>query len=320
MAGEPQVTDSQVDGANDAPDTDDIDKIWAELAALEKAEASGDEAGENPAATAKGDDAGEGDGQTGDAEGTQPPPNAVGVAAETQPKNLTEMTREELIAERAALQQQLALAQHSDASQRGRISALTKQLNEIRAGGKPPAEDRRAKLKQTREEFPELAPVIETLEEFQSETEARRQDEFREQVRRNTETVEQTHPGYSALISQNADLFQAYMARAPQAVRDAFEQNAVEIVDPANAIHVIGAFKGFLASQGKAVAPSGKPAPQGAPQPKSQDRRERQLAAAASTPPSRGSVSPGNPTGSGSEDGDWDYWRRVDEAKKQRRR
>lgn len=313
MAGPLNPAEPEIDGAETGPE-DEGEAAWAEFEALDAAEDAEGEPPEEGRVT-DGDEGDEGD--AGDADGIQSPPTEVVAAAgETQPKPVTEMTREELLAERQALQAQLAKVQHSDVSQRGRISALSRQLEELRAAAKPAGPTIDERLKQVREEYPEIAePILEVVNDIRRETDLQRQERQQKEAERREAEVKKVHPDFDTYVREHQAEFTAFFDRAPAAIRQAFVDNADGIADEGNAILALTTFKNFV----QATTPKqGQPAPKGATPQQPQGRRERQMAAAAAAPTARSTVSPNNPA-SGSPDDDWDYFERLDREKERRR-
>lgn len=216
------------------------------------------------------------------------------------------------------LQRKATNLEHDLTRHRGTVSTLHRKLAQLeqsapkqtqhqpqeqsrgqeRAGdGKAPP-DRQQRLKQLREEYPELAePLIDYISELEQkvadvsgigETVKQLQtvEQSREQayISQQEHTLSQTHPDWQPILQQNGATFQAWIEDQPKAIREAAMRNANQIVDAQAAADVIGRFKQHL---GVASSPS-QQADEANPKPKLNDKRQRQMNALATPPSGRG--------------------------------
>lgn len=156
--------------------------------------------------------------------------------------------------------------EQSDKSNRGRVSALQKQLDEIAArqskgadapeGGKTAVEDLDLDTaegwKTLKEEYPEIAGPIEkrfkSLEAKAEQVEtavvdARRLDNVKEQ----TDQLTQLHPDW---LKTDVNELESWVDKQPKYVREAYARNAEQIVDAEEAADIIGRFKAFRSENG----------------------------------------------------------------------
>lgn len=209
--------------------------------------------------------------------------------------------------------------EHQISSDRGRISALQRQIAELKgetAPGTGPAIPRfKDRLKAVEDEYPEVAgPIIQALDEF-SETirpvvEASQQATANEQER----LLASHHPDYVEVLTANGDAFQAWLAEQPRYVREGFARNEAAIVDAQEAADIVGRFKSHLGDTGRRSEP---PTP-GNPNPLA-GRRALQLESARTVTSRRG---PGAATGIPENASEEEIWRAMDqedERKRQRR-
>ena len=216
--------------------------------------------------------------------------------------------------------------EHRLSSDSGRISALQRQNEDLRkaleerakdreaAGDQPPKEGPLARLERLEEDYPELAeaiaPAILHLDrQFQ---EARQADATRHAAMQ-AQYLEDAHPDWAAVTSQNADTFLSWVNAQPEDRRRQIEENAQTIKDGRVAASIISDFKAHLQEQ----APKPEPAKPAAPQPQQNPKRARQLQGAVSTRPSgQQAFSPGVP-----EDADPDaIWKAIEAEERAARR
>ena len=212
---------------------------------------------------------------------------------------------------------------HRFKSEQGRSTALARRLAEMEKSkaAPPPPEtkpadkvDDEAELARIRKEYPEVAePLIRVIEGIREETKAlseKQQKQIERFYVREHLAVERAHPGYEALIGQNADTYLAWLKQQPDTIRKAAENNAQRIEDAQEAALVVAAFKKYLAGQ---KAPSPQPS-QDTP-PSQPDRRIRQLAGAQTvTTKGRQAFTPGIP-----DDGDPEaIWNAIEAAERAR--
>lgn len=224
---------------------------------------------------------------------------------------------------------------HRMKSDDGRVAALSRQIDDLRAQlTKPPADEADGKddgdkpsvqeaLKELGEDYPEVAEVLERISgdldakvsRLSAAEESRHkaaQDQMAAHVEIEGNKVEEAHPGYVAFVKENVDAYLAWVDDQPKRIRDAAAANDGAIVDAAAAIEVIDGFKKHLG-----IEPAKAPANDPEPDPKLNDKRQRQL---------NGSASPRKPGGKAvvsgiPEDGDEEaIWNAMEEAEERERR
>lgn len=206
----------------------------------------------------------------------------------------------------SAMQRKLAELQSSQQQQRPTQAEQTKSDNAQKAG----AGSREDRMKQLREDYPELAePIIEYIRDLEqkvagvdeiSQTVKQLQtvEQSREQayIQQQENTLSQFHPDWQSVLQTNGATFQAWIEDQPRAIREAAMRNANQITDAQAAADILTRFKQHL---GMASSPP-QQAEQAEPKPKLNDKRQRQMDALASPRGGRG-----RPVASGvPEDGD----------------
>lgn len=244
--------DGQADNVNDDAEAK---ALWDQL---DKAEA--DAAGSPP----EGRDSASADETFHDEPSPQADPAAAAAGAESEPDpwaSAPPKLRELYQAE----QQRLAALEHSERSQRGRISALSRQLDELkRTTTAPPKEaprpitlDDNPGFKKLVEEYPEIAeplrdvikPVIDetvATKKALNERSARDADDERRRVYdANLAAFSAANPDFQELWKQQGipDEFAAWVATQPRHIREAAERNGQNIEDPEEAADVFARFK-----------------------------------------------------------------------------
>jgi len=333
-----------IDNALEDESKDDAE-IWAEIDQEEAgAEAgaapesdSGADDGEVPAgAEAKTDD--DDAGQTGDEpkpDGDKPSGDA-GDAGEDDPWSTA--TDEQRAAYDAA-QEQLKKLEQSDRSNRGRLAAMQRQINELNT--KPPApkgdgeegvdgdgEDD-DEIKSVVDEYPEVAkPLLKKINSLEAKLSKHDQkltaaDESRhdEEIDEQTDLLEKDYPDWEDDIA--AEGFEDWLYAQPRHIQEAAVRNAEEIVDAAEAADVVGRWKAFRSAQGNTGDDPGAEdldagkTGDGDGKPRLSGKRQRQLESAAGTQKGGPGVAHGIP-----EDGDpeaiWNAFDKVEQRQAQR--
>lgn len=198
--------------------------------------------------------------------------------------------------------------EHRKRSDENRIAAYQRQIAEMKAqtpaptaGDKPQPSDqkpegarveRQERLKQVREDYPELAdPFIAEMDDLRQELDRVRevadnikaldQKQQAEALAANDEAILQKHPDfYDTLKAKSAEFNDWLQTEAPAKFGAIVKANHGGIYDPIGASSVFEAFKTFIGSPTEPSNPSA-------------DRRQRQLRGAAS-PSSGGGPRPGN--------------------------
>jgi hypothetical protein len=290
---------------------DDEAALWNEI---EQAESQGAEPpppaqGREPEAT-EADPAFETDDNEADTEARDAAPAASQDAAGEQqaPSDIWSSAPPELKAAFEEERRARTNLEHAIRSDRGRLSAMQKKLDELSRNSPNPAhqpvrgesaDDRNERLRKLAEEYPEVAqPLLDEMDALRStvtslqsveEERAKQAYAYQEQV------LATEHADWQQVLSQNGATFAAWLDDQPKAVRDAAQANANRIVDAKAAADVVGRFKQFIGIAGQQQ----QPAAAGNPQPSLSDKRQRQLAASATPRGVRRPVASGIP-----EDGD----------------
>jgi hypothetical protein len=208
----------------------------------------------------------------------------------------------ELLAERDKLQGELERTRHSDQSQRGRVAALQRQISQLSSseprqpqdqdqpdkdGGKPDseAETKAERLKQLREDYPDLAgPILDLIDDAQREIKAvvGRVSPVIEAsdvaaVEAQEKALAEKHPDW-ATIGASQD-FAGWASSQPKTIRD--------LCSSFDAAEVSAALSLFKQERDASKAKEPDPAPGNDPKPQDQqrdDRRDRQLQGARDRP------------------------------------
>ena len=316
----------------------DDEEIWEEIDAQETAEANGeDDAGDKLAASADADaDSGASD---EDQEGSK---------GEVQPDpadKLWEGANEDQRAAFNAAQDQIKKLEQSDRSQRGRVSTLQRQVNDITrqldraakapddASGAADAGEAAKGFLDSKDwkdfagEYPEVAsPLGKVIADLQKQVTgfATRQDAIEDDrqndvVAEQTELLEKEHSDW--LDAATDPMFEPWLADQPRHIREAAVRNAKEIVDAREAADVVGRFKAFRSEQGEGSA--GPVDADGEKPPDNQEtvtdlseKRKRQLESSASARGKGAGAATGIP-----EDGDEEaIWKAIDVKEERERR
>lgn len=341
---------------------DDVHKepeeIWAELDAAEGAappdkgaaaeqaaapaskEGAAAEGGELPASEATPA------GKPEAGEGQPPAAEAPQVDWSKAPPELR-AAHEALVADRARLEQ-------SERSQRGRVSAMQRQLDELqrRPPGAPAAADPAAappkkgtftteKGKAFAGEYPEVAgAVAEEIETVKAELaeakEALRtvaEDREKAVLAEQLSILEAEHSDWRTVAAKGSG-FKEWVTTQPRHIREAAARNAKVIVDAEEAADLIGRFKEFrseqeaqrgLADKGQQEAPEGQDPPQGGQGQRESTgtslsgKRQRQLSSSAGARSQGPGAAQGIPE-DGSPEEIWAAFDRKEAAERQARR
>lgn len=239
-----------------------------------------------------------------------------------------------------AAQEQIRKLEQAERSNRGRLSAFQRQINELRSKAQAPAEaaPRAApngagdkteaaqpegflgseEWSSFQGEYPEvagpLAKVIGSLEarlvrqdkELQAIGGERRQVALQEQAT----LLAEEHPDWQQ-VAANAE-FGDWLHSQPRHIQEAAYRNANEIVDAAEAADVVGRFKAFRSGQQGNQARQNTAGNAGPGNSRLAGKRQRQLESAAASRTRGPGVTSGIP-----EDGDPEVlWRQFDEAER----
>jgi len=367
--------DAGTDGGKEAPEVtaDDLDlveidedegksddELWRELDASEGEKAAGEE-GADKAAT-QDTDAGNDDDHAADgdkeAANAEPDKSAADTdakadkSAKEKPKaaapSAAEPALEELKAERDRLTEENRRLEQSDRSNRGRVSALQRQIDANRGAGQPAQGGKKAngakkpfqsdKGKDFVKEYPEVAaPVAAELEEVRSELDdlkaerARREGaEVAAKLQENEKVLDKAHPDWEKTAS--AKDFGDWVLKQPLYVREAVKRNFDAIVDAQEAVDIFDRFKAFRSSQAGGeqhtqTQGKGKPNAQDGPDGKHEQadgkngsslsgKRQRQLESSSGTRSTGPGLVDGIP-----EDGDYEAtWKAMDRDDERRER
>ncbi len=274
--GEPSAADLALidDDLADEGKTDE--QLFDEIGAAEAATEAGTAAPEDDAGAAAAEAAKPADDKTGDEE--TPPEKPSGdkkpdtVAAAEKEDPFADATDEQRAAHDAA-QAQIKKLEHSDRSQRGRLSTMQRQINELSQAppAVPPAADSAAadvkdtgadkgfmttdEFKSFESEFPEVAgPMRKLVSGMQTQIDGTRKELDAAAVGRHQDLVieqkallEEEHEDWEEVIA--APEFGPWLSKEPRHIQDAAVRNAEEIVDAAQAADVIGRFKATRSAQ-----------------------------------------------------------------------
>jgi len=242
-------------------------------------------------------------------------------------------------------QAKIAKLDQSDRSNRGRLGAMQRRINELMAkstAGSPttaPADGKKAakptkdsylesdEYKAFADEYPEVAgpfgKIVSSLEQrlakheerFSAEEQAELESALDEQV----ELLTEQHPDWQEVLAADTPVFMEWLGTQPRHIQEAAYRNAEVIVDAAEAADVYSRFKAFRSGNGAGDSSktdaSGKGRSNGKPQ--LTGRRQRQLESAAGARGTGPGVASGIP-----EDGDpqslWDAFDRMEQRQAQR--
>lgn len=308
----------------------------------------GDQGAADDAGRETDDSSADGGGSDAAAQGQSDGDNPPSDDADRQAQQLWANATPEQRAAFEAAQAQVRKLEQAERSNRGRLSALQRQINELMADRKPQPEKAASQQaadgqqgdgdgqpdgflasdewKAFQEEYPEvagpMAKVIGNLQQHTTRLEKelsaigadRRQSALEEQAT----LLADTHPDWEQVMSNR--LLSEWLPNQPRHIREAALRNGNEIVDAEEAADVVDRFKAYLAAQGGNAqnqnnAPAGNGRGSGTNK-ALQGRRQRQLESA-TTARSRG---PGAATGI-PEDGDPEQiWRQFDEMERRQAR
>lgn len=358
--GDPNVDPEDLDLVDDSLEDEGKDDaaLWQEFDTAESGAAApaSDDTTPPPGETGGEGDDGEPGAAAGEAEGSD---SAAGGAGEgepspgqqpdggepsgTQDKVWADATPEQRAAHEAA-QAQIAKLEQAERSNRGRLSALQRQLNDLQR--KPPAapssEDGKGAAggeegdpgeqadsdflaskdwEAFKEEYPEVAgpmeKVVGTLQshikrqekELSAIGQERRQSALEEQA----SVLIETHPDWQEVTAEEG--FVEWLDSQPRHIREAAMRNAEDIVDAEEAADVVGRFKEYRAAQtggDDARNKGSRDTSRGNRNDALTGRRQRQLESA-STARTR---TPGGPSGI-PEDGDEEkIWKQFDDMER----
>jgi hypothetical protein len=181
--------------------------------------------------------------------------------------------------------------EHSERAQRGRVSSLQRQLNsrapatapEGSGAGKPAAAKKvePAKLKQIREDFPEMAPVVDgyealadTTDQLIQDRQQRAEQDQRAAIQANEDELTKRHADWRTIYDPvEGPKFVAWLKEQPQHVQDlALQRNGNAILDVDAADDVLSRYKAFKSSSNQPQTPNPGDAPNNLAA-----RRQRQL-------------------------------------------
>lgn len=190
--------------------------------------------------------------------------------------------------------------EHRIRSDDGRVAAMQRRIAELESKlpkpreNAPPGEtpqDRAERLKQLREDYPEVAqPILQEMDEMRQTVETLRsleEQRMQQGFAYQESVLAENHADWRQVLGSNGATFQAWLEDQPKAVRESAMLNANQIVDANAAADVVGRFKQFLGMTPTQPAQATSQAPLN-------DRRQRQLAASAAP---RGNA--GRPVASG---------------------
>ncbi len=238
-----------------------------------------------------------------------------------------EDTVEALKAQRDALREQNERLRHGNDSEKGRSRALRQQIDELKARiaatetsvasvrtDDDKARARRDNLAKAKADYGDVVgPVADILAEIDARTKATltRDETLLAADRRQLGTLfaeneaafKAEHPDGFDVIEANAPVFREWIEDQPKQVRDIFQANANDIVDPTGAALLVTLFKQSLLPAETASPPPSRP----------DSRRQRQLDGARATRSGSQPRTTSEPA-KDSEDKDalWDYWARQD--------
>lgn len=217
--------------------------------------------------------------------------------------------------------------QHQIRSDRGRISAMQREIAALRARlegtgsgtpdpqGQPDAarkeqEDFRGRLKSLAEDYPEIAEPISAAMEM---LDARIQQVQQAEQSRQEAALQAERARFDELVPAGADYvaaryeqFVQWVEDQPRAIRQAFAQNREVLVDADAAAMVVTRFQEAM---GDRVPASPAPGREPKPNPLA-EKRKRQLAAAASPKGRSGVTTSPEPPPDAPDSAWWDYWER----------
>lgn len=321
----PEDLDLIDDGIQDEAKSDE--ELWAEM---DREEAGESEADDRDVAASSTDD--DDKAKSGDEE--EEPDTEVASA----PDDLWAGASENQRAAYEAAQKEIEKLQQSDRSQRGRLGALQRQLNELhaasQAAAKPAADDEEQEAdpqylesdewKKFHNEFPEVAAPMQSLTSSlqQEVTRLRKEltaigsDRRQEAADEQAAILDEQHENWETVVA--ADEFMPWLDKQPRHIREAASRNSEVIVDAEEAADVIGRFKAFRSAQGetapKAETPPGKTGGNGTQ--RLSGKRKRQLETAATSRTGGPGAAHGIP-----EDGDPEaIWKAFDRQEERERR
>lgn len=245
-------------------------------------------------------------------------------------------------------QTQLAKLEQSDRSQRGRLGAMQRQVNDLMAklsaagDERAPASNKTATTKQSspegsylesdeykefEDEYPEVAgpfgKIIGSLEKrlakYDEKFSADEQAEVIAALDEQTDLLTESHPDWQQVLAADEGVFVDWVKTQPRHVQEAAYRNATEIVDAEEAADVFSRFKAFRSESGAGDSSKTDTPANGAGngKPRLTGRRQRQLESATGARGSGPGVATGIP-----EDGDpkdlWDAFDKMEQRQAQR--
>lgn len=218
--------------------------------------------------------------------------------------------------------------EHKFNSERGRTAALQQKIERLNKQATSPdagqkdetKEARKKRLSEVAEEYGDVvAPLVETIEDLegraQADVESRRSEAQAELQAIHDEQfgkLMEQHPDGLKVVSENQDVFNAWIEDQPKLYRDIYASNRERIVDGTGAALLLSHFKAALfAADGDGATTETS----------LQDRRQRQLAGAESARQTTRQTSRTTepPANSADEQAHWDYWDRKDAEKTRKR-
>lgn len=230
--------------------------------------AGGQDDGDDDAGAADGDDAaGTGDSAAAAGDAGKKPGGKQPSGDGQQTQDIWATAPPELKAAYEAAQEQVRKLEQAERSNRGRLSALQRQINELTAKPKAAPEQGAAdgdqdgniddELRIVADEYPEVAkPFLKAITSLQAEItrqskvlEAIGTERQQAALNEQDELLSQEHPDWRDLVEQNESDFTAWLDAQPRHIKEAAIRNAEGIVDAAEAADVISRFKAHLSQQ-----------------------------------------------------------------------
>lgn len=239
-----------------------------------------------------------------------------------------------------AAQAQVKSVEHAHKSDRGRLSSLQRELNELRNrqpgdAGKPGKGKGAEALLDDEEwktfvkEYPEvaapLAKLVSKLEltvaDTKKVTDAIREDRRQADLDARVKALDAKAPDWRDVVADQ-DAYGAWLQSQPRHIQEAAARNADEIVDADEAADVIGRFKAYRSSQAGSNAPANGPEAGGnADTGKTvslSGKRQRQLDASSSARSGGPGAARGLPDNADDETA-WKYFDELDRQREARR-
>jgi hypothetical protein len=193
------------------------------------------------------------------------------------------------------LSEEVERLRHYQRSHDGRLAALQRKLRAVQEAGQSASEQVAETLKQSVDEYPEVAgpmgKALGAVAEAVDRQNVADAQEYHAYVGSEAARLEAAIPGYQSYMQQNAPAFAAWVDDQPKAVRDAFARNVQDVTNAGEAYALIMGFHEWVSGQ-STLAEQNENAPRGAPQQQLSTRRQRQLASTAAPVAPRVPVSP----------------------------